>query len=1057
MQKNRNFILIMKSLVAILLIFSAGLTACNKSEKSTVDITEIQQNFVNPEGKADIAVYWYWLNDNISEEGVVKDLEAMKRAGIGRAYIGFQGIDDIPKGKVPFQSEEWWKILRTTLSKAGELGIEIGIFNSPGWSQSGGPWVKPEQSMQFIEIEKIYLKGDGEEQTVTLPEIKDAISDVAVIAYPVNGDGLRSVGEKFNKKSGKPLVAEISFDAPAVARTLVATVATPFRTPAVVEAYIDGAWKLIKNFAVERYNPGNLVGFKPYAPVVIALPETEAKDFRVIVEEGEGDIEFMVTEKPLLEKYAEKSMAKMFQEPLPLWADYMWDAQPGVTSDSLAIKTDEIVNISDKVKNGVLTWTVPDGTWEVCVMKSKSTGVLNTPAMPDAQGLEIDKLDKAAAVAHFDAFIGEILRRIPEQERSSFKYVISDSYEVGGQNWSDSLLVRFKRRYGYDALPYLPTLSGEVVESRDKSDRFLWDLRRFVADCLADEYMTGLREEANKNGLKLWLENYGHWGYTGEFLQYGSRADEVSGEFWSEGNLGDIENKGASSCAHIYGKNLVWSESCTSGVPSFCRYPAIMKQRVDRFFTEGINATLLHLYIQQPDDRQPGIAAWFGNEFNRNNVWFDQLDVFLTYLKRCNYMLRQGQYVADAAYFIGEDAPKMTGICDPEIPYGYSFDYINAEVLLKHAKVKKSRLVLDSGMEYSVLVLPKQSTMRPELLSKIKEFVRQGLTITGSKPLSSPSLENYPAADESVKAAGEELWKDETAPVKFGKGTVYPYGTPLETIFSNIGVKPDFSVSENQVKPLFIHRDLGNAQVYFIANQQDSVIRISTTYRVGDNLQPQIWDAVTGEISALPEFVRNSDGTISIGEIEMQPLASAFIVFRKDAGATDATRNIPTETVVAEISNPWNVTFEKERRGPSDKIVMEKLVPLNEHPDDSVRFYSGKTLYESTFNIGQDIPENLYIDLGKVMVIGKVKINGQFAGGVWTKPYRLNISKFVKPGENTIEVETVNNWKNRLIKDSSLPENRRLTWTNQQNYSPSDTLQCSGIIGPVKLITLSAK
>ena len=134
-----------------------------------------------------------------------------------------------------------------------------------------------------------------------------------------------------------------------------------------------------------------------------------------------------------------------------------------------------------------------------------------------------------------------------------------------------------------------------MVGSRDQSDRFLWDLRRLIADRVAYDYVAGLRDICHKHGLQTWLENYGHWGFPGEFLMYGGQSDQISGEFWSEGNLGDIENRAASSCGHIYGKRQIWAESCTSGGPVFYRYPRMMKQRVDRFFTEGINSTLLHL------------------------------------------------------------------------------------------------------------------------------------------------------------------------------------------------------------------------------------------------------------------------------------------------------------------------------------------------------------------------------------------------------------------------------------------------------------------------------
>jgi hypothetical protein len=166
-------------------------------------------------------------------------------------------------------------------------------------------------------------------------------------------------------------------------------------------------------------------------------------------------------------------------------------------------------------------------------------------------------------------------------------------------------------------------------------------------------------------------------------LQYGGQSDEVAGEFWSGNGVGRYENRGAASCAHTYGKTKVWAESFTSSGPAYARYPGEMKRLGDWSFTEGINATLLHVYIEQAyEDQNPGIDAWFGNEFNRKNTWFDQMDLFTLYLKRCNFMLQQGLNVADVAYFIGEDAPKMTGIRSPELPKGYDYDYINAEVII---------------------------------------------------------------------------------------------------------------------------------------------------------------------------------------------------------------------------------------------------------------------------------------------------------------------------------------------------------------------------------------
>lgn len=486
----------------------------------------------------------------------------------------------------------------------------------------------------------------------------------------------------------------------------------------------------------------------------------------------------------------------------------------------------------------------------------KPTGVTNSPATLEATGLEVDKMSRKHIYKHLDAFIGEILKRIPPDDRNTFNIIVEDSYETGSQNWTDEFIELFTKRYGYSPLPYLPVMKGVVVDNKDCSDRFLWDLRRFVADCVAYDYVGGLRDWAHRHGLTTWLENYGHWGFPAEFLQYGGQSDEISGEFWSEGSLGDIENRAASSCGHIYGKRKIWAESCTSGGPVFSRYPQIMKQRVDRFFTEGINATLLHLYIHQAyEDKEPGLAAWFGNEFNRKNTWFYQMDVFADYLKRCNFMLQQGRYVADVAYFIGEDVPKMTGVCDPPLPKGYSFDYINAEVLMKYATVREGKLVLDSGMEYRVLVLPKQETMRPELLVKLKEMVMEGLTILGPAPRRSPSMEGYPEADKKLEEIALQMWRptEKTQAYMLGKGIVYEDGCSLAEIFENMQLTPDFKVSEADSSLLFIHRTLEDADIYFLSNSSEEKITVAPIFRIYDK-QPEAWNPQTSEIRVLPEF-----------------------------------------------------------------------------------------------------------------------------------------------------------------------------------------------------------
>ena len=740
----------------------------------------------------------------------------------------------------------------------------------------------------------------------------------------------------------------------------------------------------------------------------------------------------------------------MFPTPLPMWDDYLWEKQPAVSDASLMVSPDAIKNVTEFSKNGVLDWEVPEGKWVIRRMAMLPTGVTNSPAAPEATGPEIDKMSKKHVAFHFDAFIGDILKRIPEADRKTFKVVVQDSYETGGQNWTDDMISVFKERYGYDPVPYLPVLEGTVVGNPDISDRFLWDLRRLIADRVSYDYVGGLRDVCHQHGLTTWLENYGHWGFPGEFLQYGGQSDEIAGEFWSEGSLGDIENRAASSCGHIYGKRRVWAESFTSGGPAFGRYPYQMKQRGDRFFTEGINSSLLHVYIHQPfEDREPGLDAWFGNEFNRKNTWFSQMDVFTGYLKRCNFMLQRGDYVADVAYFIGEDAPKMTGICTPELPAGYSFDYINGEVLLQRASVEDGRIVLPSGMKYRLLVLPQLETMRPEILQKIKELLQAGACVIGPAPKYSPSLSDYPAADRKVQALASELWGDQTESVRtIGKGRLFMPATSLQPVLEALNVKPDMRVNSG-TPVLFIHRATDEGDIYFISNQSENPVDINPSFRVAGKL-PELWNPLTAEIRLLPEFTC-SDGVTTV-PVRLEGFESSFIIFRKKGTPAKTTaRNYPVKEVLATVSSPWQVDFEKGKRGPEEAVPFPELQDWTESTDPSIRYFSGKAIYTNRITLDKLPQKALYLDLGKVMVMAKVKINGQYVGGVWTTPYRLPVGDFLRKGENLIEVEVVNNWRNRLIGDASLPEKERGTWTNVNPWNADSPLQSSGLIGPVEI------
>jgi hypothetical protein len=1045
------------------------------------DFSAIERGFVSPPDSIKTGVYWYWINDNISKEAVVKDLQAMKQAGINRAFIGNIG-EGYSAGNVKLLSDEWWEVTHAALKAATELDIEIGIFNSPGWSQSGGPWIKPEQSMRYLAASELRVKGPVKlVEKLSVPAETLGFQDVKVIAFPVSegyGQNLFDVpaarvlfsDNRMPEPSKTPALYSLPEGESSIglvlpkaftARSLVFKVTGWAYVDVELQAKEGAEFKTVKSFKVNRTNFQRNVGFNPLSPVVVSFPEVEASEYRIVFhnsERGSSFGEIILSATPLMERYPEKTLAKMFQTPLPYWHDYLWDKQAEIQSAAPIARPEQVTDISTYMAaDGTLNWDVPEGEWIIMRTGMSSTRVTNSPASPEGTGLEVDKMSKEHVAAHFDAFLGKIIERIPPEDRKTWKVVVEDSYETGGQNFTDGFFEEFKDRYGYDPLPFIPVFSGHVIGSPDLSDRFLWDVRRMVADKVSYDYVGGLRDISHRHGLTTWLENYGHWGFPGEFLQYGGQSDEIGGEFWSEGDLGDIENRAASSSAHIYGKTKVSAESFTCGGFSYGRYPATIKRRGDWSFTEGINNTLMHLYIQQAyEDLYPGINAWFGTEFNRKNTWFSHIDLFTVYLKRCNFMLQQGLNVADVAYFIGEDAPKMTGIRDPEIPAGYSYDYINAEVIVRDLSVKDGILTLPHGTSYRVLVLPALETMRPEVLEKIERLVAEGATVVGPPPSRSPSMKGYPEADGQVKSLAAKLWGDLSMKQRsYGKGQILT-DVSMQEVFDLLTIAPDCGI-EKDIPVRYAHRTLDGKDIYFLTNQSEQRIETSVRFRV-KGMQAELWNAVTGEMRPLPSFEQN--GEITTVPIRLEPVESAFIVFRAKGSPKVASvqlaANFPDTKVLMEIDSPWEVTFESDavKRGPAEPVIFDKLTDWTLNENEQIRYYSGTAIYKNSFTMDhKPANETLYLDLGKVNMMAKVKINDKYVGGVWTMPYRLDVTEQLEAGVNSIEIELVNTWVNRIIGDLKLPQEQRILNMSSISWQNDSPLQPSGLTKTISIRT----
>jgi hypothetical protein len=450
------------------------------------------------------------------------------------------------------------------------------------------------------------------------------------------------------------------------------------------------------------------------------------------------------------------------------------------------IPRDRIVDLTSHLgADGRLEWEVPAGRWTLLRLGHTTTGVENHPAPAGGLGLESDKLSKAASEAAFAGLMSKVIadsRPLAGKGKTLVSTHI-DSWETGSQNWTPRFRQEFKRLRGYDPLLLLPVMTGRVVDNLEVSERFLWDVRKTVGELLLENYAAQFEKMANRHGLRLSIEAY--FGEPSEDMAYGGRADEPMGEFWSWARYGAANScTEMASAAHTYGKPILGAESFTANDgEKWQGYPGSIKELGDWAFCEGINRFVFHRFALQPwtdPNRSPGMSMGpWGLHYERTQTWWEQSKAWHQYLARCQFLLRQGLYVADLCFLEPEASPQVfrSPVKSGHDRPGYNFDGCTPEVVLTRMSVKDGRLVLPDGMSYRMLVLPKVATMTPQLLGKIKKLVAAGATVVGGPFSKSPSLSDYPKCDDQVKRLAAQLWGTGAPPAEpsarsFGKGQI---------------------------------------------------------------------------------------------------------------------------------------------------------------------------------------------------------------------------------------------------------------------------------------------
>jgi hypothetical protein len=1129
---------------------------------SAISDPSLEEGFVNPSSEYGPRTWWHWLNENITKDGITKDLEAMQRIGYKGAHMV-----NLPQGGAPethgddvVGSPVWLEKVEHAAKECERLGLTLGMASSAGFG-SGGPWITPELSMQDIVWRHTFVTGPVY-GTITLPQPRTNegyYRDIAVLAYPtlpgeavpvaalnptissdfpevdwsalIDGDPETFITLPAWTEEEKSRFVAFEFDEPVPVRSLSLELHENARTR-VVKMYAsdDGQkWVPLLNL---RYWQAHLVPGR--VEMIDGFAERRARYIK---------LEFVTTSPPVklyefnfqsarLSSIHTKAARQRTEPPVS-------DPSRQVVKKDQRIQVDRILDLTENLQpNGELECELPEGEWTIIRFGHTSNGNEIRPASERAKGLESDKMSVEALKFHLDK--GVVRKTIERLGPLTGKVMVGmnvDSWEASCQTWTKKFPEEFSKRRGYEMGTWLIALTGRFVDNVDKTDRFLWDYRRTIGDLIAENFYGEFQKYCNKWGVYFESEAPGIGiPIQVDQIQCLGMLDIPQGEFWLGPKFdpklphwfwgGHDNTKEVAVAGHVYGKEIISCEAFTSfgRHDGFTQYPYILKPVGDRQFCKGMNEIVFHRYAHQPDDRFPGMSLGeFGLNLERTQTWWKQGHAWVSYIKRCQFMLRQGRFFADVCYYYGEDVPGSAwyytpNVMDPRqkmkpvLPPGYDYDVCD-RTTFDLMRVEDGLVVLPSGMRYSYLVLPEHARYTPAALEKVYELVTAGATVIGPEPSRSPSMNDYPNADNKIQELARKLWPEVAGPGerRVGKGRVVT-GKSFETIFAEDAVKPDFNASLSSIDSdvRYIHRKIESGDMYFVASQQDYPEEVLLQFRVSGKI-PEIWDPMTGERSFMPMYHDNGETTTV--SLRMENYDSRFILFRKptknasviELRKDDTTllsvstkvktlselspeiRGISPEDVQLTVwtsgeyelirsggekssmlvkglpypkvaSENWTVTFQQERGAPEGQVSFEKLESWTQRPEDGIKYFSGTATYEQVINISRERLQKgrrVHLDLGDVKYLAEVFVNDQPLGVLWKPPFQVDITETVKAGSNKVQVKITNVWKNRLIKDAQLPKESRVTWSFYPFYEnePDAPLMESGLLGPVRVLS----
>ena len=1065
-------------------------------------------DFNNPAKNYLPKTWMHAMNGNLSKPGFTEDFKAMKDAGIGGAIFFHVHRRNVPfssRGPVRFGSEAFIDTLVHAAAEANKNGIEFGVHNADGWTSSGGPWVTPEMSMKRItwSEQAVQVKQNGKMFTPLQPGHAEGLyQDVAVIALPANKFNQSNAFANAKYSSSDPSIdvssladsdwdtefefkqnkannywVQIEVDEPTSLRSL--QIETENR-------HGDGALQVSDdgvNFTtvVEKLRrPRTGARMWAFSPQLVSDKQDgfKSKYFRIVFTKPIAIKRFDFWSVPRIDNWL--SMNSMERGRLSL--------APHIAPQAITKADDVLVVNRGQLPEGGIT--LPQGDWRVLRFGYTSTGAFNVPATVEGEGLEVDKFDAKALQIHFDAFVGKLAKQVASKGIESLKTTEIDSYEVGGQNWTPGIDQTFAEKFGYDLIPWLPLITGRVIESPDHTGAILQELRQHQSDLMVENYFGEFTRLSNQYGLEAYIEPYG-WGPFDE-LASGGKADRVMGEFWVKppndinGRTYHGRTNAAISSGHIYGINIISAESFTSiNTVNWSGHPYYYKHHGDHMWARGINETMFHRFAHQPNNHiKPGMTMdSIGSHFDRTQTWWNNGGAaWFQYLARGSYLLQQGVPDADFLVHVGDVAP-VRGNSSAKVPAGFGHDLVNTDVLLNRLSVKDGWLVLPEGTRYKALYLSKTQYLHLKTLKRVQALVAAGATVIGQKPQAVIGFSEWDDKTEFAKIA-DTLWGDGVNTYNtYQKGIVS--SASLEETIEKLEYQPDLLINNEPVE-VFAKRRVDGNDLYFFHSEKPDFQQVSIDIRDGDGI-PEIWNNTDGTVEKIENFSRNKNRITF--DLALEPYASRFILIRRDNKAPqyngtysqlvkDIYVNSIDDAQTKELTGPWQITFDQEWAGPGE-VTFDSLQDWSTHTQEGIKHYSGTANYAKSFRVTKTQAASnkpIYLDLGEVQQIAEVSVNGKKLATLWKPPFVVDISNAVTTGINQLEIAVTNTWVNRLIGDEALPDtsgysmvgdtvpwlnanqkppkSERVTFTGFNFFTKDErkVLQPSGLIGPVRLI-----